>query len=427
MSAPQDRAATASRVTLIGAGPAGLACASRLRAAGLRDLCILDAGRDLHDRLRTDPDHLAAGVGGAGLFSDGKFSFAPAGTQVWHLPDRPTLQRAYAWVCDLLRRAGLDPPGWTEPNPAPPASGFKPYPSQYLDLPARRALIQQLARAARPNLTLRAHLTRLRRAPDGSLALDIAHADGQRSTHTTQALIYAGGRLGPLLAPLDVPTRFRRIEAGVRIEGPSDHPLFDQLVRLGRSIDPKWIAHSDTQPGVSWRTFCCCRDGEVVAARLGRAQALSGRADGPRSGRSNIGFNARFTHPDHAPDIHRLSQSPPFTLPLQAALHTPQTLAAHLGKTLTETLIEGLKQLNKAAPALAFGGGEGLVLRGPTVEGVGCYPVLDAHLRVPGWPVWVAGDATGCFRGLVPAMLSGAYVGLRLGADLRQSAAHLAL
>jgi len=58
---------------------------------------------------------------------------------------------------------------------------------------------------------------------------------------------------------------------------------------------------------------------------------------------------------------------------------------------------------------------------GPTIEGIGWYPKVDNTLNYnpsetgstngPKSNVWVCGDATGLFRGIVPAMISGFYVG----------------
>src|SRR5437764_10029484 len=45
----------------------------------------------------------------------------------------------------------------------------------------------------------------------------------------------------------------------------------------------------------SWRTFCCCRDGEVVRTEVRGVVSVSGRADGPTTGKSNVGFNLRVT------------------------------------------------------------------------------------------------------------------------------------
>jgi hypothetical protein len=47
---------------------------------------------------------------------------------------------------------------------------------------------------------------------------------------------------------------------------------------------------------------------------------------------------------------------------------------------------------------------------GPTLEGIGWYPELDSQLKIHHLPIWVCGDSTGSFRGIVAALISGHYV-----------------
>src|SRR4051794_26248347 len=93
-------------LVVVGCGPAGLAAARIAQAAapGVRWVA-LESGGPLPGRQRNDPHDVVAGVGGAGLYSDGKFSFYPAATALWQLPDRERLARAYAWVGSLLAAA----------------------------------------------------------------------------------------------------------------------------------------------------------------------------------------------------------------------------------------------------------------------------------------------------------------------------------
>lgn len=61
-------------VIIIGAGPAGLFPAIELVKQGVKDILIIDRGKSVKERL---PTETLFGVGGAGLFSDGKLNFAP--------------------------------------------------------------------------------------------------------------------------------------------------------------------------------------------------------------------------------------------------------------------------------------------------------------------------------------------------------------
>lgn len=75
-SSSRDR--PACDVLVVGAGPAGLAAAWRIRQRSQLRVFLIDAGDDIYHRLArrqsrsADQDHLVSGVGGAGLFSDGK-------------------------------------------------------------------------------------------------------------------------------------------------------------------------------------------------------------------------------------------------------------------------------------------------------------------------------------------------------------------
>ena len=105
-------------------------------------------------------------------------------------------------------------------------------------------------------------------------------------------LVIAAGRDGPLLAQDCLPGRVQvplRIEVGIRIEQRSQEFFLREHPRL----DPKLIFR-DRDAGVEWRTFCCCRDGSIVAGRSYGIESLSGHADCPSTGRSNIGFNVRI-------------------------------------------------------------------------------------------------------------------------------------
>jgi hypothetical protein len=60
---------------------------------------------DFNARDRYNARDNVSGVGGAGLFSDGKFSLFPAAERLWTLPDRARVLRAYAWI---LRELGVE-------------------------------------------------------------------------------------------------------------------------------------------------------------------------------------------------------------------------------------------------------------------------------------------------------------------------------
>jgi uncharacterized protein len=408
--------AEATPIAIVGCGPSGMAAANACQQAGV-EFVLLEEGRPASQRARDDPRDAVSGVGGAGLFSDGKFSFFPSATDLWTLEDRALLARSWAWTRGVLERHGLEVPGLPETLPPPPTSGFKPYPSLYMDLSRRGELIGELFAPVAERARLGTWVEGLR-FRGGQAELAIVGPDG-RTTLRAQRVVCAGGRFFPLLLARqpELPQVFRRLEVGVRIEGPADHPFFAEMVQRGGSIDPKLLL-AGRDDATTWRTFCCCRDGEALETVAYDLRSYSGRADGPPTGRSNVGFNVRFLTPQAAAPtcLDELRRAPRLRIPLADALASPRGLSATFGDSAASALHEGLGRLRQVVPELAGP----LELLGPAVEGVGYYP-LTHDLLVPGLPVAVAGDATGRFRGLVAALVSGAYVGAREARGARTS------
>jgi len=84
-------------VVFVGGGVAAVGCARRLLDAGLT-VRMIDKGSMERDPEK--PHDLANGIMGAGTFSDGKYSFFPAGTKIWELNDKASILRCL--------RAGID-------------------------------------------------------------------------------------------------------------------------------------------------------------------------------------------------------------------------------------------------------------------------------------------------------------------------------
>lgn len=79
------------KVIIVGGGPAGLFTAITLAELGIREVLILEKGKDLDQRDRGD---MLCGLGGAGAFSDGKLTLShEIGGYLGEYLDRETLQR----------------------------------------------------------------------------------------------------------------------------------------------------------------------------------------------------------------------------------------------------------------------------------------------------------------------------------------------
>jgi hypothetical protein len=397
---------------VIGAGPAGLSAAAELSGEG--SCLLLDEGPVAGRRRREAPGDLLSGVGGAGLFSDGKYSFFPAATELWALPDKQALGYAFARTADLLRRAGVE--AGALPS-APPSAAIEPgswqekrYPSIYVPFAARLDCIESLW-AASGERRAEARVVGAARVGAG-FELQIEQA-GQPAAVRARALVIATGRwsprwVRPWLGPLGVKFAFRRVEYGVRLETDAGHPLFSRLT----GVDSKLRFAEPGPDAIEARTFCTCRGGEVVLGRSRGLQAFSGRADGPPTGRSNLGLLVRSGREPFGREVERfLDGATPSSFPLSDWLDRgPDRLAPLFGPPGAAALWRALLRLIEHCPPLRD---PGTIVHAPCIEGVGDYPVDDGSLQLaPG--IWIAGDAGGRFRGIVASLVSGRYAARRL-------------
>ncbi len=397
---------------VIGAGPAGLSAAAELSLAGR--CLLLERGPAVERRDRSSPVDVLAGVGGAGLFSDGKHSRFPSATALWALPDRAALQASFETTAALLRRRGVE----LGALPDGPALRFLPagrwhekrYDSTYVPLAGRIACIDELCAESCERRTGVTVVDAWREGPLISVAL--VSDDGASETICTHSIVMAGGRWSPRAARpwlerLGARFAFRRLELGVRLEARADDDAFARLP----GVDGK-LVFPESESDVELRTFCTCRDGEVVLGRADGLAAFSGRADVAPTGRSSVGLVARLTDERRAREVETgLKQGRPVTCSL-AEWHAQgaEVLCDALGPPGAALLQQTLQRFLTAFPSLATDASARLFA--PCIEGVGDYALDDGSLCVaPG--VWVAGDATGRFRGIVAGLISGRYAARR--------------
>jgi uncharacterized FAD-dependent dehydrogenase len=369
---------------------------------------------------------MTRGHGGAGLFSDGKFSFFPSASELWSLPRGDDLRSAFDWTCALLADAGLRTPPYPE-HPTAYSVGLgewvlKDYPSDYLPLDTRMQLTAGMVDALDAEIMDESEVVSVRydEFADG-FHLRLLDAKGQESQVFTRRLLVASGRFGPL-GSLDLTAHhsFRRLEVGFRIEQPAEHAFFRDMPQL----DPK-LRFRRADGAVEWRTFCACRQGEAVLTETQGFWTVSGRADCPPTGRSNVGFNTRIVDAQLAALVMEQAlaamsdEEAQFSVSMRALLGgQPEVIAtfdAIYGSRLRSLMVEGLEQLLAVFPEV---GHPQTMLIGPTLEGVGWYPSTDGDLRLLDSPAWVVGDACGLFRGIVAAMISGHYAASAVLADL---------
>jgi uncharacterized FAD-dependent dehydrogenase len=301
---------------------------------------------------------------------------------------------------------------------------LKEYPSDYLSLPARLELTAEMVAAADADIIDRTEVLSARYCRDSDMfRVTLQDETGHRYSVHARRLLLATGRFGPLgLHGLTQHRSFRRLEVGIRIEQQADRAFFRNM----RQLDPK-LRFREHSGSVEWRTFCACRQGETVLTETLGLWTVSGRSDCPPTGQSNIGFNTRILSESLAqaviaPAIAALAdQRSHFVVPMTDLLRgEPAALAALdnvYGADMRSLIAQGLDRLRTRFPELDDAQTR---LVGPTLEGIGWYPRVDGRLRLLDAPAWVAGDASGLFRGIVAAMISGHYAASAVLTDLHE-------
>jgi uncharacterized FAD-dependent dehydrogenase len=299
------------------------------------------------------------------------------------------------------------------------------YLSVYGDFEQRKAFISSMENAVRGRIYSNATVTEVAQH-DLGYSLRLSGRSVIEEPLIGRAVLLANGRFGPLLVQRteSVQRCFRRLEIGIRIEQPADNFFLADH----KQVDPKFI-FSDLENIAEYRTFCCCRNGEILAIKHEGISALSGRSDGNKTGFSNVGFHVRILDEAIAGRImasllDRLRNSAvPARMTLSEFLSAdaPEStpIGSQLGPELTSFMLRGLRRLTAHFGDAAF---SEATIHCPAIEGFGHYPMVDNSLRIPGTRIWAAGDVNGRFRGLVAALVSGYFVGMQIARGLRSEA-----
>jgi len=104
------------QVAIVGGGPAGLFAALTLDEMGIRDVVLLEKGKDLSERDKKD---VLCGLGGAGAFSDGKLTLsAEVGGHLGDFLDRASLESLLQEADQIYVRHGAPDRIFGELTPA---------------------------------------------------------------------------------------------------------------------------------------------------------------------------------------------------------------------------------------------------------------------------------------------------------------------
>lgn len=405
-------------VVIIGAGPSGLSAGYKLSLLGVKDFLIIDMGKDVKERDRYNESDSICGVGGAGLFSDGKFSFFPSATKLWDLFNSKLLDEALGYVLSLTKINKKDisidsltsiPSPTSTPTVEETKSTekwtLKDYPSLYISLEARQEIISTLCAKISDKFLLGVKVINItKKISDDNIYELVLLENGIEKKINTKKIIIAGGRMQSLNKMKLFEYQFMRFEYGVRIITDHKNKYFQER----KTIDPKY-KYKCSEELVEYRTFCCCHRGEIVCTNFcGDIKSFSGRADCSPTDLSNTGFNVRISDKILAEMIQSTmfstgNRSQVFKdLSLKEVLEGKINLNRYFGVTGAKLLVDGLRLFVEKFPELLEA-----KISGPTIEGIGSYISTDDNSKVINENIWVIGDASGKYRGLTAGLISG--------------------
>ncbi|CAF3060817.1 unnamed protein product [Rotaria sp. Silwood2] len=434
---------TTFNYVVVGAGPGGLSASYGLHVHNENNYLLIDSGDNLSKRVQSNDRTHIGGVGGAALFSDGHFMFYPACNRLWLL-DEECLRISYNQLTKMFQDI-LNIPTFPYDLSIKPASQVttantildcradmvlndatsveacsrntqnsdeqstvnveeRKQQEQFafhLALEQRTALIASMLQVIKPNqLSLNTKLYRIESTADNTYILH-CKKNGDDIEFRCKNLILSGGRFFPIVSqsfPI-VKHIFKQVDVGVRICGPANNSLFSDATEAKSKIIPT------DNTNLEYRTFFWCRNGECVWAEQDGIAAYYGCSECLPTSESNFGFDVCFKSDDGQKFLEKVKDIRPFELSL-AELDKLHDIYGDVGTHIATGIESFLANVSKDTNLDR----RMFILKGPTVEAVGNYPLLDQHLKVPGENIWCAGDGTGLFIGMIPAMLSSLFV-----------------
>ena len=401
-------------VAVIGLGPAGM-MALKYLADNMVNVIGMDMGKNPYERTHM-PNDIPIGFGGAGLFSDGKLSFYPSGSKLWGCLPKDALKKSYEIVKSVLSIFDCQIPGWSSDwsNESSYDEGLteKQYDSIYFTRKQSNRMIRSFFDDYKEHMLLNTRVVRIIRKTDG---YQIITSNTASDSIYAKRLVVATGKLGNnLIEGIDDAISFKtRYEGGVRVETdssnfrPSDY----------KNIDYKLIEKLSKDEEI--RTFCSCKDGIVVESfyRIpnqmmdGGFTSYNGGVAEFSTGRSNIGITIRTENEESEfckEFVRALRTTKKKVITLREIYEMYKNGDYIVGATTDEMLNRFIKKIIKSESDDC-----NTTIYWPEVEYFGKYPLFNWEtLKLEGNNIWVAGDITGEFRGLIPSMVSGVLAAL---------------
>ncbi len=435
------------KVAIVGAGPAGLFAAHELVQHGL-EVVVVDMGKAVSDRSRSEPFDLLHGMGGSGTFSDGKINFH---TQVGgDLYQFLRIDAAWALVKNIeeifarydVRVMSTDDERTRDLEKRAAKCGvrFLPIRQAHIGSDHLTAFIEAFGDdLARQGVTYRLQTRVEDVACEDDRVTGLTLADG--GFIAADAVILAPGRVGSewvrrVVQGLGLPISHNPVDVGVRVEVPDI--VMEDIISV--SYDPKFYMRAPTYDD-RVRTFCVSPEGFVVKEvyREEGAVGVNGHAlRDKQSGNTNFALltSINLTEPvestaDYGVSIARLAttigggkpilqsmgdlrrhrrstwgrlqKSPGDVVPTLTDV-APGDISMALPHRIVTDLVEGLEMLAGVIPGLDA---DRTLLYALELKRYATRVQTDRHLQTSIEGLYVAGDGAGVARGIGGAAATG--------------------
>jgi uncharacterized protein len=443
-------------VIIIGGGPAGLFAAYHLKEHSNLKVLLIEKGRDSLQRkcpnhhlqkcVQCDPCNILAGIGGAGLYSDGKLNFIPrlGKTDLTQFMPLGSAQELIDETETIFTRFKMDGPIY--PTNMEAAKQIRKEAKRFgIDL----LLIKQ-KHLGSDNLPgyitqMAAHIkSKGLEIKTNEEAIDIVEQAGQvqgvitnKGEYKASSVILAPGRVGAnwmasLAQRHGINLSQRGIEVGVRVEVHND--IMDDLCNV--IYDPTFFIQTNTYDDQT-RTFCTNQGGFISLENYKNFVCVNGHAySGRKSSNTNFAFLSKviLTEPvtdnqAYGESIGRLATIIGGGKPIlqrfgdlkrgrrstwnrirKGYIEPTMTnvvcgdIAMALPERILSNLIEGLERLNCVVPGVS---NDETLLYAPEIKFFATQVETNNYLETSIRGMYVAGDGPGVAGNIVSAAATG--------------------
>jgi uncharacterized FAD-dependent dehydrogenase len=441
-------------VIIVGAGPAGIFCALKLVHLGIRNILLIDKGKDIIHRQRRGKA-IVCGWGGAGAFSDGKITLSPeVGGFLGDYLDRESLLKVLHEVDSIYLKFGA--PCQVHSGPSDELDDLKneacragmeliPTQVRHMGTENCRHVLGKLREAldSKVDVLTETHVANVL-FEQGSIAGVVTE---QNEKITGHILVCAPGRVGAQwmreeAKRLQLESHPNPVDIGLRIETPAS--VLAKLTDV--CYEAKLVAYPQTFEDRT-RTFCMNPYGEVVLEEVNGLKTVNGHSySGRRTDNTNFALlvSASFTEPFDDPirygkDIAELAnmlgqgviiqrlgdllqgrRSTPARVARSTTRPTLQTavpgdLSFVLPYRFLKSIVEMLEAMEQLTPGLYS---RDTLLYGVEVKFYSNRISLTSELETQIPNLFAIGDGAGITRGLLQSSASGLRAGEVIAARL---------